>query len=101
MIDGGTQLGLVEVGSDPRTRDNNEIGNVIPHIQALTAVNPSSVILPVTRVNGITTTLTMPTGGLSPGTAALIDLHGYTPDQMDAGLIYYLLKATFDFGRIK
>lgn len=85
MIDGGTQVGLVEVSSDPRTRDNNEIGDVIPHIQALTAVNPSSVILPVTRVNGVTTTLTMPSGGLFPGTAALINLHGYTPDQMYAG----------------
>ena len=41
MIDGGTQLGLVEVGSDPRTKDNNEIGNVVPHIQALTTCNPS------------------------------------------------------------
>lgn len=85
MIDTGTQLGLVEVSSDPRTRDNNEIGDVIPHIQALTAVNPSSVAIPVTRVNGITTVLTAPSGGLFPGTAALIDLHGYTPDQMYAG----------------
>ncbi|MEO9485599.1 MAG: amidohydrolase family protein [Ekhidna sp.] len=85
MIDGGTQIGLVEVNSDPRTRDNNEIGSVIPHIQALTAVNPSSVIHPVTRVSGVTTALTMPSGGLFPGTAALINLHGYTPDQMYAG----------------
>lgn len=84
MIDGGTQIGLVEVSSDPRTRDNSEIGDVIPHIQALTAVNPSSVILPVTRVNGVTTALTMPSGGLFPGTAALVNLHGYTPDQMFA-----------------
>lgn len=85
MIDGGTQIGLIEVSSDPRTRDNNEIGSILPHIQALTAVNPSSVIHPVTRVNGVTTALTMPSGGLFPGTAALINLHGYTPDQMYAG----------------
>jgi imidazolonepropionase-like amidohydrolase len=85
MIDGGTRLGLSEVGSDPRTRDHNEIGNVIPHIQALTAVNPNSVLIPVTRVSGVTTTLTVPSGGLFSGTAALINLHGYTPDQMYAG----------------
>ncbi|MEM6735472.1 MAG: amidohydrolase family protein [Bacteroidota bacterium] len=85
MIDAGTQIGLVEVGSDPRTRDNNEIGEVIPHVQALTAVNPSSVVIPVTRISGVTTALTMPSGGLFPGTAALIDLYGYTPDQMYAG----------------
>ncbi|WP_425391067.1 amidohydrolase family protein [Ekhidna sp.] len=85
MIDGGTQIGLIEVSAVDRTRDNNEIGDVIPHIQALTAVNPSSVIHPVTRVSGVTTALTMPSGGLFPGTAALINLHGYTPDQMYAG----------------
>ncbi|MEQ9230639.1 MAG: amidohydrolase family protein [Cyclobacteriaceae bacterium] len=85
LIDGGTRLGLSEVGSDPRTRDYNEIGDVIPHIQALTAVNPNSVLIPVTRVNGVTTSLAVPTGGLFPGTAALINLHGYTPDQMYAG----------------
>ena len=85
LIDGGTRLGLVEVNSDPRTRDYNEVGDVIPHIQALTAVNPNSVLIPVTRVNGVTTTLTMPSGGIFPGTAALINLHGYNPNQMYAG----------------
>lgn len=85
LMDGGTRLGLSEVGSDPRTRDYSEIGEVIPHVQALTAINPSSVLIPVTRVNGITTSLAMPSGGLFPGTAALINLYGYTPDQMYAG----------------
>lgn len=85
LIDAGTQVGLVEVSSDPRTRDNNEIGDVIPHIQALTAVNPNSVLIPVTRVSGVTTALTVPSGGNFPGTAALINLHGYTPAQMYAG----------------
>jgi imidazolonepropionase-like amidohydrolase len=33
----------------------------------------------------VTTVLTVPTGGLFPGTAALINLNGYTPDQMYAG----------------
>lgn len=85
MIDGGTLLGLSEVGSDPRTQDYREIGDFNPHMQALTAVNPNSVLIPVTRVNGVTTTLAVPQGGLFPGTAALINLHGYTPDQMYAG----------------
>lgn len=85
LIDGGTQLGIVEVASEARTRDNSEIGDVIPHIQALTAVNPNSVLIPVTRVSGVTTVLTAPSGGLFPGTAALINLHGYNPDQMFAG----------------
>ena len=54
-------------------------------MQALTAVNPNSVAIPVTRVSGVTTVWTMPRGGVLPGTAATINLFGYTPDQMDAG----------------
>ena len=85
MIDSGTRLGLTEVGSDPRTQDYSEIGEIIPHMEALTAVNPNSVLIPVTRVSGVTTVLTVPAGGLFPGTAALIDLYGYTPQQMYSG----------------
>jgi imidazolonepropionase-like amidohydrolase len=85
MIDGGTNLGLSEVGSDPRTRDFNELGDVIPQMRALVAINPNSALIPVTRVSGVTTVIATPEGGLFPGTAALINLYGYTPDQMHQG----------------
>lgn len=85
MIDSGTQLGLSEIGSDSRTKDYNELGDIIPQMKALTAVNPNSVLIPVTRVNGVTTVIAMPEGDLIPGTAALINLYGYTPDQMFGG----------------
>lgn len=85
MIDSGTILGLSEIDSDQRTRDFDDVGDVLPQVKALTAVNPNSALIPVTRVNGVTTVLTAPRGGLFPGTAALINLHGYTPDQMYAG----------------
>ena len=92
MIDAGTRLGLSEVGSDQRTRDYNEIGDVIPQMQALTAVNPNSVLVEVTRISGVTTVVTLPSGGLFPGTAALINLYGYTPDQMYSGFKAVLLN---------
>src|SRR5690606_4444640 len=85
MIDGGTKLGLVEINSVAETVDYMEIGNFTPNMQALTTVNPNSVAIPVTRVSGVTTVLAVPAGGLFPGTAALINLNGYTPDQMFAG----------------
>jgi len=85
LIDSGTRLGLSEVGSVSLTQDYNELGSITPQMQALTAVNPNSVSIPVTRVNGITTVIAAPTGGRFPGTAALINLHGYTPQQMYAG----------------
>jgi len=85
MLDGGSRLGLVEVNSIAETQDFAEIGQVTPNMRALVAINPSSVAIPVTRVSGVTTTLATPSGGLFPGTAALINLNGYTPDQMYAG----------------
>lgn len=85
IIDGGTRLGLVEVSSVPETVDYAEIGNVTPNMQALTTVNPNAEAIGVTRVSGVTTVLTVPSGGLFPGTAALINLNGYTPDQMYGG----------------
>ncbi|WP_439487368.1 amidohydrolase family protein [Algoriphagus sp.] len=85
MIDGGTKLGLVEINSVQETVDYAEMGNFTPNMQALTAINPNSVAIPVTRVSGVTTVLSVPSGGLFPGTAALINLNGYTPDQMYAG----------------
>jgi imidazolonepropionase-like amidohydrolase len=85
FIDGGTTLGLAEISSVSLTVDHDEVGDVIPHMKALTAVNPNAVAIPVTRTNGVTTVITQPTTGKFPGTSALIDLHGYTPDQMYAG----------------
>jgi len=85
MIDGGTTLGLAEIGSISEANDFREFGELTPQMQALTAVNPNSVSIPVTRVSGVTTVWTMPRGGVLPGTAASINLFGYTPDQMFAG----------------
>ena len=85
MIDGGTTLGLSEVSSISLTEDQDELGEFTPQMQALVAVNPNAVAIPVTRVDGVTTVLAVPQNGLFPGTAALINLIGYTPDQMYAG----------------
>lgn len=85
FIDSGTQLGLEEVGSLSETVDHDEVGDLTSNMRALSAVNPNSVAIPVTRVHGITTVLTAPTDGLLPGVAALIGLHGYTPTQMHLG----------------
>ncbi|PAP78486.1 amidohydrolase family protein [Rubrivirga marina] len=85
MIDAGTRLGLQEIGSQEETQDYDEVGDVTPQMKALTAINVSSVHIPITRVSGVTTTLSVPQGALMPGTAALVNLHGYTPEQMATG----------------
>ena len=85
MIDSGTRLGLTEIGAVDETNDATEIGDITPQMDALSAINPNSPLIPVTRVSGVTTVLAEPSGGTLPGMAALINLVGYTGEQMSAG----------------
>ncbi|MDQ3818577.1 MAG: amidohydrolase family protein [Acidobacteriota bacterium] len=99
MIDAGTSLGLVEVPTGaPGTVDTAETGEMNPNAQALVAVNPHSAHIAVTRVNGVTTVLTMPTGGIISGQAAIINLNGTTPREMalvaQAALVINFPRAT-------
>ena len=56
--------------------DTTEVGKFNPELVALTAVNPESEHIPVTRVNGITTVATMPEGQLISGQVSLMHLDG-------------------------
>ncbi|MEW5915816.1 MAG: amidohydrolase, partial [Gemmatimonadota bacterium] len=82
LIDAGTNLGLTEIGSVPGGEDTREIGDFNPQNVILTAVNMHSELIPVTRVDGVTTAITNAEGGLVSGIAALIDLAGWTPEEM-------------------
>ncbi len=82
MIDAGTEVGLIEINSIRESGDTTEIGKFNPELVALTAVNPESEHIPVTRVNGITTVATMPQGQLISGQVSLMHLDGWTTDDM-------------------
>jgi imidazolonepropionase-like amidohydrolase len=83
MIDLGTNMGLVEVGTGaPGTVDTQELGEMNPNIAAVWSVNPHSAHIAVTRVAGVTTALSLPSGGVISGQAALINLLGSSPREM-------------------
>ena len=83
MIDAGTSMGLVEVPQGANgTVDLSEVGDFNPNAKAIIAVNPHSAHIAVTRVEGVTNTVTAPTGGLISGQAALINLLGTAPKEM-------------------
>jgi imidazolonepropionase-like amidohydrolase len=82
LIDSSTILGLTEVGAVNATVDTTEIGDFNPNMKALTAVNPHSELLPVARSNGVTTVLTCPQGGIISGQCALINIDGWSPQEM-------------------
>jgi imidazolonepropionase-like amidohydrolase len=91
MIDSGTDLGLTEIESVPGGNDTREVGDFNPHDISLSAVNPHSELIPVARVAGVTSAITAAGGGLISGYAALVDLTGWTPQEMgvvpQAGLV--------------
>lgn len=83
MIDLGTNMGLVEVGQGaPGTVDLQELGEMNPNIAAVWSINPSSAHIAITRVDGVTSVLTMPAGGVISGQAAFINLAGSSPREM-------------------
>jgi imidazolonepropionase-like amidohydrolase len=83
MIDLGTSIGLIEISSGaPGSVDTAEIGDMNPNASAIVAVNPHSAYVNVARVNGVTSVLTMPLGGLISGQAAMINLDGTSQREM-------------------
>jgi imidazolonepropionase-like amidohydrolase len=82
MIDAETNMGLNEISSVSATLDISELGDMNPNVQALVAVNPHSAHVDVTRVAGVTSTVTMPQGGVISGQAAFINLNGTTPREI-------------------
>jgi imidazolonepropionase-like amidohydrolase len=93
IIDSGTDLGLSEVSSTRETVDTGELGEFMPQLRALSAVNPESEHFGVVRVNGITSAMTYPASGggggrggsggqVISGQAALIHTDGWTWEDM-------------------
>ena len=83
MIDAGTNLGLGEITLGVNgSVDLAEAGTMNPNASAILAINPHSSHVNVTRVNGITTVLSFPVGGIISGQAALINLNGSTQAEM-------------------
>ena len=57
MIDSGTELGLSEISAVRESVDTGELGEFMPQLRALSAVNPESEHFGVVRVNGITSVM--------------------------------------------
>lgn len=94
MIDANTGIGLQEIGGVQTMTMRTELGQFNPHIRAVVALNVESEILGVTRMNGVTSVITTPTGGVISGQAALINTAGWTWEDLaiskNAGIVINL-----------
>jgi len=97
MIDANTGIGLQEIGGVQTMNLRQELGEFNPHIRAVVALNVESEILGVTRMNGVTSVITSPTGGVISGQAALINTAGWTWEDLaiskNAGIVINLPSA--------
>jgi imidazolonepropionase-like amidohydrolase len=94
MMDASTGIGLSEIGSVQTTNFRSEMGEFNPHMKALVGLNVESELLGVTRMNGVTSVITSPTGGVISGQATLINTAGWTWEDLaiskNAGLVFNL-----------
>ena len=85
LIDGAGNMGLREISAVQSTNEGTLRGNeVAAAFNVAEGINPASTLIPVTRIEGITTTLVVPGGDLIWGQAVLIDLDGTTIEAMVA-----------------
>jgi imidazolonepropionase-like amidohydrolase len=89
FIESGTQIGAVEVGAVAGSVDHTMLQpgdqlrmQVRAGFNILDGINPASTVIPVTRIAGITTAVSRPSGGLISGQGVVLDLDGRTVDQM-------------------
>ena len=82
LIDANSNMGLVEINAVRATKDERETGDFNPNVKAQVAINPDSEIIPTTRSNGVLLCLTAPSGGTISGQSAVIQLDGWTYEDL-------------------
>ena len=82
LFESHSQIGLIEVSAVRASNDRSEVGRLKPNVKANVSVNPDSELIPVTRANGVLLTLTEPSGGLVSGQASVLQLDGWTYEDL-------------------
>jgi imidazolonepropionase-like amidohydrolase len=84
FIHGRTTLGLklFDIGAQSETQEDVVAGDVKAAFNVADGLDPASVAIPVARAEGITGAITVPSLGLIPGQAVLIDLAGERREEL-------------------
>ena len=77
LIVADSRLGLEEVEAVRSTLDYAEVGEINPNIRSVIAYNTDSKIIPTVRSNGVLLALSVPEGGVMPGTSSVMKLDGW------------------------
>ncbi len=84
LFDSYNQMGLVEISETESTVDKDEKSSPItPEVRVIDAFNTQSKLIPVARIEGVTTVLAAPgTQNVIAGQSAVMELSGSTVDEM-------------------
>lgn len=86
LFESGTNIGLIEIEGIVETNDftpGEEEGDLIAAaFNVADGLNPNSMVIPITRIAGITTAMSRPQGGVIAGQGVVIDLLGRNVDAM-------------------
>ncbi len=85
LIDGGSKLGIDEIGEVSSSQDSSENGEYKPDLMAIHSINPDNQHFAKVRFNGITSAVTNLAGGMIGGQAALLNTLGFTTEGVDLG----------------
>lgn len=70
-------LGLIEINSVRATDDQDEIGDLIPHVRSLIAYNAESKVVESMRPNGVLLGQIAPAGGRISGTSSIVQFDAW------------------------
>ena len=82
LIDGVSNLGLSEIDAVTGTNEGSTGKDIAAAFNVSEGLNPASTLIPIARIEGVTSALASPGGGLIGGQAVLVDLDGGTIEQM-------------------
>jgi len=77
FIAANTSLGLIEINAVRASNDQDELGDMIPHIRSLIAYNAESKVVESMRPNGILIAQVSPNGGRISGTSSIMQLDAW------------------------
>lgn len=95
LFHSSTNLGLTQVSSIDETNEFTHEGAINASFNVLEGIDPTTSIIPITRLEGVTTALTRPFNGLVSGQAIVIDLAG---DRIETMLVKSPAAMVINFG---
>ena len=72
-----TTLGLVEIDAIRQSDDEDELGDMIPHVRSIIAYNAESNVVESMRPNGVLIAQVVPRGGRISGTSSIVQLDAW------------------------